>query len=113
MSAQVIPLTSSPNQSFTCQLQVDGASLTLGFDISWSYMAGYWVMTIYDAQGNLLLDSMPMITGSYPAANLLAQYGYLEIGSAFILNLGEPGADYPGINNLGSNFVLLWDDTAD
>jgi hypothetical protein len=111
VSLQTIPLTSSPQQSFTVQLQVDGGPLTLQLTISWSEMAGYWVMSISDANGVLLVDSVPIITGVYPAANLLAQQQYLQIGSAYILNLGNSQADYPGVNNLGSDFVLIWDDT--
>ena len=109
---QIIPLTSSPNQSFSSSLLVDGAALTLQVAISWSELAGYWVMTILDVAGNLLLDSIPLITGWYPAANLLAQYGYLQIGSAFILNEGSSIADYPTRNDLGQSFILLWGDTA-
>jgi hypothetical protein len=112
MSAQIIPLTASPNQSFTVQLTVDGNPLTLNLSISWSSMAGYWVMTVYDAARNLLVDSIPMVTGWYPAANLLAQQGYLQIGSAYIINNGAAGIDYPLMNDLGNDFALLWSDTA-
>lgn len=111
MSDQVIPLTSSPAQNFSVQLQVDGNPLTLNLGINWSTMAGYWTMTISDALNDLLLDSVPLITGWYPAANILAQYGYLAIGSAYILNSGNSNSDYPGIDDLGSAFVLLWGDT--
>lgn len=111
MSNQIIPLKPSPNQSFAATLQVDGKALTLKFEITWSEMAGYWVMTIFDANGNLLIDSIPLITGWYPAGNILAQYGYIKIGSAFILNEGTSESDYPGRNDLGTNFVLLWGDT--
>lgn len=109
---QIVPLTASPNQNFKATLQVDGAALTLEFTINWSEMAGYWVMSISDSQGSLLLDSLPLITGWYPGANLLSQYGYLKIGSAFIINEGVTDADYPTRDNLGSGFVLLWGDTA-
>lgn len=108
---QIVPLSSSPNQSFTVTLQVDGQPLTLNLFIHWSEMAGYWVMSISDTQDELLLDSIPLITGLYPAGNLLAQYGYLLIGSAYILNEGTTNSDYPGRNDLGSGFVLLWDNT--
>lgn len=111
MAEQIIPLTPSPNQSFTVQLQVDGNPLTLQLVIRWSAMAGYWVMTILDSSGDLLLDSIPLITGWYPAANLLAQYEYLAIGSAYILNDGNSSSDYPGQSDLGSAFSLLWSDT--
>ena len=111
MSDQIIPLTSSPNQSFSSTLQVDGASLTLNFILRWNEMAGYWVMSIFNAANALLLDSIPLITGWYPAANILGQYAYLKIGSAAILNQGNSQSDYPGRNDLGTNFVLLWSDT--
>lgn len=109
--SQIIPLKSSPQQTFAVNLQVDGAPLTLNLAINWSEMAGYWVMSIFDAAGDLLLDSIPMVTGWYPAANILAQFAYLQIGSAYLLNLGTSTSDYPGNNDLGDNFALLWDDT--
>jgi hypothetical protein len=52
-----------------------------------------------------------LITGFYPAANLLQQYGYLAIGSAFILNTGNAESDFPSEANL-TQFSLLWGDTA-
>ena len=110
MAEQVIPLTVAPNQQFSCQLTVDGAPLTLGFELSYSDMAGYWELAIYNAAGTELLASVPLITGWYPAANILAQYGYLRIGSAYLLNTGNANTDYPGPSNLGS-FSLLWADT--
>lgn len=111
MSNQIIPLTSSPQQSFSVQLIIDGTALTLNLEINWSEMAGYWVMSIFDHTGVLLLDSIPLITGWYPAANLLSQFQYLEIGSAYILNEGNSSSDYPGRNDLGTAFNLLWSDT--
>ena len=112
MSNQIVPLTSQPNQSLTVQLIVDAASLTLNLGINYSYMSGYWTLTVYDAQGSLLLSNLPMITGVFPAANILAQYGYLKIGSAYLLNNSSAGTDYPGSTELGSAFYLLWGDTA-
>lgn len=112
MSAQVIPVTSSPNQQFNATVQVDGQPLTLNFVILWNAMAGYWVMSVFDALNNLLVDSIPLITGWYPAANLLSQHIYLQIGSAYIINAGTSESDYPGISDLGTAFTLVWDDTA-
>jgi hypothetical protein len=108
---QLIPLDNSPNQSFTITLSVDGSTLTLKFAINFSSMAGYWLMRIWDASGNLLLSSVPLLTGEWPAANILAQYGYLRLGSAFLISNGSL-ADYPDSTNLGSEFQLWWGDTA-
>ena len=111
MSSQIVPLTSLQNQTLAVQLTVDAAPLTLNLTASYSTMAGYWQLTVADVNGNVLLASVPLITGWYPAANLLAQYGYLQIGSAYLLNTGNAASDYPGQNNL-QQFSLLWGDTA-
>lgn len=112
MSAQIIPLTSSPQQSLAVGLDVDGATLRLQLDIYFNEMAQCWYMDIADGQGNPLLASLPMITGDWPASNILAQYGYMKIGSCQVINVGQVSDDYPGQSELGSSFQLLWDDTA-
>ena len=104
-----MPLASAPNQAFTAQLAVNGQPLTVNVALSFSEMAGYWQMSVSDSNGNLLLASVPLITGWWPGANLFAQYQYLNIGSAYLLNTGNATTDYPGSNNLGQ-FSLLWGD---
>jgi hypothetical protein len=141
MSLQVIPLSIAPNQNLTAALVVDGIALSLNLSIGYNSMAGYWMMRIADANNNLLLDSVPMVTGSWPAANLLEQFRYLNIGSAYVVNVsnispiggggsgtgygqggygiggygggavGLSGIDYPNDTNLGSAFALWWGDT--
>jgi Domain of unknown function (DUF6983) len=106
---QVIPLTTAPNQTFSVQLTVNSKPLTLNFSLSYSEMAGYWQLAVSDVNSNLLIASVPLITGWYPAANLLGQYQYLQIGSAYLLNTGNANTDYPGYNNL-SQFSLMWGD---
>ena len=109
MADQIIPLTSAPNQKFAVQLTVNGEPLTLNPTLSYQSMSGYWQLSIDDVNGNELIASVPLITGWYPAANLLAQYQYLEIGSAYLLNTGNASTDYPNASNIGL-FSLLWGD---
>jgi hypothetical protein len=109
VSAQIVPLTTANNQTFSVQLAVNGQSLTLNLGVSYNAMAGYWQMSIADVNGNPLVASVPLVTGEYPAANLLAQYGYLAIGDAYLLNTSDSPADYPGQSNL-NQFTLLWTD---
>lgn len=111
MADQSILLTQAPNQTFTVQLSVNGAPLTLGLQLSYSVMSGWWQLRISDVNGAVLVASVPLITGYYPAANILAQYGYLQIGSAYMLNTGNSASDYPSANNL-VNFSLVWSDNA-
>lgn len=109
--AQIVPLTQAPNQTFTVQLIVDGAPLTLNFALTYSAMSGWWQLAVFNAQNAPLIASVPLVTGYYPAANMLAQYGYLQIGSAYLLNTGNSPDDYPGASDLTA-FSLLWGDTA-
>jgi hypothetical protein len=109
MSSQIVRLNVAQNQTFTVQLTVNGASLTLLLTLTYYTMAGYWSLSISDAVGNLLIASVPLVTGWYPAANLLAQYQYLNIGAAYLLNTGNAPQDYPDQNSLGQ-FSLLWSD---
>lgn len=111
MSTQIVPLNTAPNQTFTVQLTVDGSPLTLNLTLSYSAMSGWWQLGIANAQNTVLVAAVPLVTGWYPCANLLAQYGYMQIGSAYLLNTGSSSVDYPGINDLPS-FSLLWGDTA-
>jgi hypothetical protein len=110
--AQIIPLTNAPQQTLQVALNVDGSVLRLQLAFNFNEMAQYWTMSISNSQGVLLLSSIPLMTGDWPAANLLAQYGYLKIGSAFLINLGQVADDYPTSTELGNAFSLLWDDTA-
>lgn len=110
MAFQIVPLTNAPGQTFTANLLVDGATLVLQLTLRYNEVAGYWVMTVNDQFGNLLLDSIPLITGSYPGGNLLKQYGYMLIGSCYIINVAG-STDYPDSSSLGSQFLMLWGDT--
>jgi hypothetical protein len=108
---QIVPLTTAPNQTFPVNLAINGAQLTLYLSLSFNEMAGYWVMLIADQNRNVLLTDIPLLTGAYPAANILNQYGYMEIGDAYVLNVGSVvDADYPNAFELGTQFILLWGD---
>lgn len=112
MAYQKIPLTTAPNQKFTCSLQVDGQNKTLSFFVSWNSVAGYWTMNITDeATNTALLSSIPLIPGDPPANNILEQYAYLGIGSAYVVAAGSSITESPDDSNLGTEWVLIWSDT--
>jgi len=108
---KVIPLTSEPNQSLTVTIPIGSQNITLNLKISYNSAAGYWVMTVKDKSNNILVDGIPLLCGQYPAGDLLEQYQYLNIGSAFILNLGNSYLDSPDDTTLGTDFVLVWGDS--
>lgn len=109
----IIPLTPAPNQTFRCTIPVDGENLPLQFGLRYNQQAKYWTMSVtHGNTGKLLLDSIPIITGEYPAANLLEQYSYLKIGSAVVVPVGpETSNPEPDDETLGSSFALVWGDT--
>lgn len=138
MSLQKVTLTNSPNQSYTVRLNIDDSSVTLNITVGFNEMAGYWMLGIYDSNNNIIIDSIPMLTGNYPAGNLLEQQKYLNIGSWYLVDVsnlsvesasstgygegpfgggpyggqvGQGGVDYPNATNLGTDFELWVDDT--
>ena len=68
-----------------------------------------WMMDVSDQYGKPLVSSVPLITGVWPAANVLAPWDYLRIGSAFIINQTGGASDIPDDTNLGSAYQMLWD----
>jgi len=112
-TAQIIPVTSDPNQTLQSTLNIDSGNIVnLTLNISFNLMAGYWVMQIVDISGNILLDSLPFLCGEYPAGNILGQFSYLAIGSMYVINATGIGLDSPSSTTLGNQFVLLADNTA-
>lgn len=104
----IIPLTTDPNQTFSSTIPVDGKNITFYFFLRFNTEAGYWALDIMDKNKNTILSSVPLISG----INLLAQYSYLNIGSAYIAKIDKTiASDQPNEYNLGTDFVLVWGDT--
>jgi hypothetical protein len=111
---QIIPLDNSPNHSFVATLSVNGNNISLSFFLTYNESAGYWLMRISDpGTGLIILDSLPLLTDGTQAANLLAQYHYLKIGSAYLVKVAPSDTDYPNNTNLGTIFLLLWGDNTE
>jgi len=108
MSQQLVPLDDSPNQTWQVAISINGAVQTFFVSLSFNEVAGYWVMEIYDSNQNLILSDIPVVCG----LDLLRQYQYLQIGSIYILNVGNSPTDSPTSTNLGSSFVMVWTDNA-
>jgi hypothetical protein len=111
---QVVPLTNAPNATLAVDLSIDGGTVSLQLVVRFNKAANYWVMTVSDLQGDLVVDSVPLLTGVFPASNILGQQAYLGIGSAYVLNAGQVAQDSPDdVIGFGQNgpFLLLWSDT--
>ena len=110
MSSVVVPLTPSTNQTFDITLPVDSGNIKLTLAFTYNSQGQYWFMSITQA-GQLLLDGIPLLAGAYPAGNILRQYAYLGIGSAYIVPATSTAWDSPNFDDLGTDFVLVWSDT--
>lgn len=109
---QIVPLDNSPNQTLDITLVIDGQNRNLRLNLVYNQQAQYWVLTILDATtAQVLLAGLPLITGVYPATNLLAQYSYLGLGSIYLVKVGDTALDYPDDKTLGTSFLLVWGDT--
>ena len=109
-TGQIIPLTPDPNQTFEVPVNLGNTVKSLLVTLRYNEIADFWVMTIADINNNVIVDSIPFVTGVVPGGNLLGQYAYLDIGAAYILNAsGVASPNYPGSTDLGTDFVLLWD----
>ena len=79
---------------FTLQYRNDPAGL------------GGWCLDIADRFGNAIVQGIPLVTG----INLLAQYGYLNIGNGgglWVQTTDDPDA-VPTFENLGSSGQIYW-----
>lgn len=108
MSAQILPVTSDPNQTFTCVLNIKEENKRYKFIFRFNEIAQYWVMEMIDDDGNNLVAGLPLVPGEYPAANILEQYSYLGIGDAYLINTAGTDEQYPSEDTLGEDWKLVW-----
>ena len=111
---QKIPLSNSPNHTFSITLSVNGSNAVFEFFLSYNEVGEYWILRIKDpSTGTVILDSIPLLTDEYPDANFLFQYDYLKIGNAYIVRAAPADTDFPDDTNLGSLFLLVWGDNTE
>jgi hypothetical protein len=106
MSLQVIPVNSAPGQTFNVSVSINGAVYSFFVLLVFNEVAMYWVMSISDANQNLIVAGVPLVTG----LNVLRQFQYLGIGSIYVINATGVDIDFPNSSDLGSDFLLCWAD---
>jgi len=102
-----IPLVAVPNYSFSSTIPVDGANITLLFRITYNELAKYWLIDISDDEGNMLISALPLV----PAQNILEQFAYMGIGSAYVLPRTQVKEQWPSAETLTADWYLIWSDT--
>ena len=110
MSWHEIPLDTTPDQEFHITVEANGQNIPLILHIRYNTEGQFWKMDISDGRtAKMLISGVPLVTGEYPAADLLRPFSYLGIGSAMVLNVTDATErDIPGLFDLGTDFILLW-----
>lgn len=106
-----IPLTNSPNQTFSCTVPVNGENKDFTFRLSYNSQAEYWSMTVEDSLTHeLLFSQLPMLFSFFEYANMITQLSYKQIGSIYICPIQETGTSRPNDLDIGQKYVLIWSD---
>lgn len=85
-------------------MQISLAGIVYGIKVRWCDPASCWTMDISDANGNPIIQGVPIITG----ADLLSQFEYLGIGGALIAQTDTDADAVPTFDNLGSQAGLYF-----
>ena len=109
----VIPVTSDPDNTMAViNVDINGERMQFLFRFRFNVSMEYWFMDVSNAvDGTPYLSGIPLVTGEYPAADLLEQFHYKGIGRAVIVKMMDtPTTDIPKEKNLGVEFTLSWGD---
>lgn len=100
-----IPLEIGTPQEFTITLGGTAYQFTFLYRNDPAGLGG-WTLDIADNFGNPIVQGIPLVTG----ANLLEQYGYLNIGGGgglWVQTTSDPDS-VPTFENLGADGQLYW-----
>ena len=90
MGWQYIPLKPLPDQEFNVTVTANGENIPLILHLRFNTEGKFWHMDISNGRtGVMLLSNLPLLTGEYPAADRLAQFQHLGIGSMLVLKNTE------------------------
>lgn len=108
MSYCIVPLTNQPysEQEFKLTLK-NRRNINIKLKLRYNDLCTDWTAEVIDnSTGKTLIDTLPLVTG----VNLLGQFGYLNIGEAYVIPTTDTELMMPDNTTLGSVFVLVWGD---
>ncbi|MBJ9593235.1 phage baseplate plug family protein [Burkholderia seminalis] len=94
-----IPL-SNDGQTFKMSL----AGVIYQLTVQWRNAIGMWLLDIADANGDLLVNGIPLVTGT----DLLGQYAYLGFNGGLWVQGADDPDDLPTFDDLGGGSALYW-----
>lgn len=108
MSIYQIPVTSLPNQTFNTTIpSARGNNIVWVFKFSWNLCTDTWEMSIYKiSEENPVALNIPVMVSE----DLLPYMSYKDdFGRIQVLNMGKSTLDKPSRNNLGTEYIIIWD----
>lgn len=108
MSYCIVPLTNQPysEQEFKLTLK-NRRNINIKLKLRYNDLCADWMAEIIDnSTGKTLIDTLPLVSG----VNLLGQFGYLNIGEAYVIPTTDTELMMPDNTTLGSVFALVWGD---
>lgn len=106
-----IPLTNSPNQTFSTTIPINGENKSFVFNLKYNYIAKYWLLTISDAATEqILIANIPLLSSTFDFASILKQFEYKLIGNAYVIPVYDFSLSAPDNTNIGTDFALMWGD---
>lgn len=108
MSYCIVPLTNQPysEQEFKLTLK-NRRNINIKLKLRYNDLCAGWTAEIIDnSTGKTLIDTLPLV----PGVNLLGQFGYLNIGEAYVIPTTDTELMMPDNTTLGSVFALVWGD---
>lgn len=106
-----IPLTNSPNQTFSTSIPVNGENRYFVIELNYIYSCGYWSMTLTDSTTEqILVSNIPLLFSEFDFIDIFRQLGYKEIGEVYIVPVKGVKGSMPNYENLGQDYVMLWGD---
>lgn len=107
MSYHEIPLTTTPFAQITFKLTLGERNINILLKLRYYDLYELWVADVCDnTSGETLISGMPLV----PGVDLLGQYSYLAIGSAYVMAIEPTTQEQPDSETLGSKWLLLWGD---
>jgi hypothetical protein len=100
-TAVEIPVVPSQAQRFAVTLGGVSYNIRLTFNAA---QGACWILDIGDADGNLLVAGIPLVSG----VDLLAQYRYLGIAGALLVTTDRGAGEVPAFDGLGVTSHLFY-----
>lgn len=105
-----IPLDPEDEQQFDIVVEVDGQSVFLNLHLRYNSEGDFWHMDVaLQDTDEILISNVPLLTGEYPSADILAQFQHFGLGSAMIIKASDDiENDFPSFEEIGTDFILVW-----